>query len=295
MSSVSICALVLSALVLSDPDAESASRISLTVTSDLPCPKAPLDAAVDFGQIIREGRLPGVLDPNSIEIVNRATGQAVPFARSEDFAYGDRGRLEWVLEDPGHKAFEIRFRTAAKRPALEPQKHTPLVGVGDLVRYNAGMPRPITLAYPGRLVDLTGDGKADLVGTWNYAYRPGWPWDGIVCYPRVGSTDRIEFGDLLRIRYKDTLEAADFKHFECIYMTADLADLNGDNLPDVVDCPSRGDRLYFYLNSGRATRAECRCSSLRAACHVRRANGSPAAPWTWTATARSISWSAAPI
>ena len=53
-----------------------------------------------------------------------------------------------------------------------------MIGVGDLLRYNAGQPRPLALIYPARLVDLTGDGTLDLVGCWNYAYRPGWPWTG---------------------------------------------------------------------------------------------------------------------
>ena len=225
--------------------------VRLTVTSDLPSGNVPIDPTIDFKKIIANQRLPGRLDPNSITILNGATGKTVPFARTEEFAYGDRGRLEWVITYPSHKTFEIRFRTARERPPLEPQVYTPQVGVGDLLRYNAGAPRPITMPYPARLVDLTGDGKNDFVGCWNYAYRPGWPWDGIICYPRVGDAEAFEFGDLIRVRHVSQSESTDFKHFSRIYMTADFADFNGDNLTDLVYCPSGSDQLFFYLNSGK--------------------------------------------
>jgi len=230
---------------------EKSYRIELSVASALPQGNVPLDPSVDCGRVIRDHGGSGVLDPNSLEVVNLVTGKPVPFARTEDFAYGERGRLEWVVRDPAHTRFEIRFRDVAERPALRPQDYTPLIGVGDLLRYNAGQPRPFALPYPARLADLTGDGKPDLVGCWNYAYRPGWPWDGIVCYPRVGGPGRFEFGDLTRIRYGKQPESTDFQHFVNIYMWADFADFDGDSRVDIVWCPANNDRLYFYRNTGR--------------------------------------------
>ena len=230
--------------------AEEPRRITLTVTSDLPSGNVPFDPTIDFAKIIADAKLPGVLDPNSIEIINKVTGEAVPFGRSEDFAYGDKGRLEWVIRDPGHKAFEIRFKTAAKRPALIPQAYVPAVGVGDLLRYNAGEPRPIAMPFSGRLIDLTGDGKPDFVGCWNYAYRPGAPWDRIICYPGVGDPKSLEFGDLVGVRYVDEADSTDFKVCSKTYMTADFADLNGDGAVDYVYCPRGGSTLEFFLNSG---------------------------------------------
>ncbi|MCC6511172.1 MAG: VCBS repeat-containing protein, partial [Pirellulaceae bacterium] len=216
----------------------------------------PLDTTIDCAQIISEHGSSGVLDPNSFEVINIATGQQVPFARSEDFAYSDRGQLEWVITDPMHTKFEVRFRSVTERPALKPQDHTPPIGVGDLLRYNAGEPRPIALPFPARLVDLTGDGKLDLVGCWNYAYRPGWPWDGIVCYPRVGDSEQFEFGDLTRLRYLSQSDATqanttNYQHFINIYMWADFADFDGDGLVDIVWCPANSNSLRFYRNTGR--------------------------------------------
>jgi len=224
--------------------------LTLTVTSPLPFPKIPLDPVIDFCAAIKEQTLPGVLDPNSIRVIDIAAGETVPCAVTEDFAYGSKGRVEWVIQQPDHTVYEIRFQTAKQRPPLLPAKYTPLIGVGDLLRYNAHEPRPIVLPYLSGLVDLTGDGKPDLVGCWNYAYRPGWPWDGIVCYPRVGEPDRFEFGDLVRVRYVETPDSKEFRHFSKTYMTADFADLNKNGLVDVVFSPSGGDQIYLYLNSG---------------------------------------------
>ena len=226
--------------------------IELTVTTPLPPGNVPIDPVVDFAKIIQQRKISGVLDPNSIDVVNLATGKVVPHARTSDFAYGDKGRIEWVIRDPQHKRYLVRFRTVQQRPPLLPQSHVPMIGNGDLLRYNATQPRPIALIYHSGLVDLTGDGKPDLVGCWNYAYRPGEPWDGIVCYPRVGSTSQFEFGDLVRIRYVDDASSRDFKHFDKqVYMWCDFVDLNRDGKVDIVYSPRGKGVVQFYLNSGQ--------------------------------------------
>ncbi|WP_372933860.1 FG-GAP repeat domain-containing protein [Mariniphaga sediminis] len=230
---------------------ENTFRLTLTVNSPLPSGSVPMDPMIDFSEIINNAEIPGVLNPNSIALFNKVNGQPVPFHLTEDFFYSDRGRLEWVIKDIADTIYEIRFKTVKKRPPLQPKIYVPPVGVGDLLRYNAGEPRPVGMPYPARLIDLTGDGKRDLVGCWNYAYRPGLPWDGIICYPRVGDTDKFEFGDMVHIRYVSHADSTDYKYFSHIYMFADFADLNQDNLPDIVYCPSNSDQLYLYLNSGK--------------------------------------------
>ena len=183
----------------------------LTITSKLPTDLGdiPMAPVIDFAQLIEETSLPGVFDPNSIEIVNLRDGEVIPHARTEDFAYSDKGRIEWVIKDPTHTAYEIRFRTAEERPPLQPQEYIPMIGAGDLLRYNAGEPRPITCFYSMNLVDVTGNGKQDLVGCWNYYYRPGAPISGIICYPRVGPDEDFTFGDLTRLRYVEKLGSND--------------------------------------------------------------------------------------
>jgi len=245
---VMVAAALTAALTLDAAAAEG--RIRLTVTSPLPFSNVPMDPTLDFPAAIESLQLPGVLDPNSIEVVDVATGQPVPCAVSEDFAYADKGRVEWVIQDPARMVYDIRFRTIEERPPLRPADYTPPIGVGDLLRYNAGEPRPFALPYVSGLVDLTGDGRRDLVGCWNYAYRPGWPWDGIICYPRVGDEDAFLFADLVRVRHVTEPGSRDFRHFSTVYMMADFADLNGDGLVDVVYSPRSGNKLHLYLNTG---------------------------------------------
>jgi len=235
--------------------------IRLTVTSPLPLGKVPMDPLIDFTALIRRAGAGGVLDLNSIQVFDTKTDKVVPHVLSEQFNYGDNGRVLWLIDDPAHVEYEIRFRTAAKRPPLVPQQYTPMVGAGELLRYNASTPRPITLRYPSRLVDLTGDGMPDLVGTVPHVFTPGGRNGGIVCYPRVGTTDRLEFGDLVRLRYRDKLGADEYKHFLGPYLVADVVDVNRDGLPDLLYATtSRAVReggakdiheyVHIYLNSG---------------------------------------------
>jgi hypothetical protein len=167
-------------------------RVRLTIRTALELDNVPLDPVIDFGGYIRKHDAAGVLDPNSIEVWNVATGKRVPHARSSDFAHSDRGRIEFVVRDRRHTEYDIRFRSADRRPALRPQSHVPPIGTGDLLRYNAGQPEPVTLFYAAAFQDLNGDGLADLLGAWNYAYRPGEPWDGLISYARVGDKSQLE-------------------------------------------------------------------------------------------------------
>ncbi|MEO1994095.1 MAG: hypothetical protein ABGZ17_02335, partial [Planctomycetaceae bacterium] len=175
--------------------------IPVEVTSALPYPNTPLTVHIDFAARLRQAGVAGVLDPNSIQVVNRATGKVVDAARTADFAYGDAGRVEWVIRDPAHTRWTVTFRSAQRRPALRPAEYVPAIGSGDLLRFNAGPKRPITMFFSAALADLTGDGRPDLLGCWNYAYRPGDPWGGVILYPALQSDERWQFGELQRVRY----------------------------------------------------------------------------------------------
>ncbi|MBN2292475.1 MAG: VCBS repeat-containing protein [Pirellulales bacterium] len=255
---------VFAATAFTAEPSDTTCSVHLTVTSKLPCPKIPMDPIIDFTSLIRQANMRGVLDPNSIEVIDVITGKAVRHALGPDFAYGDRGRVQWVIENPSHNEYDIRFRTAKKRPPLVPCKNTPIIGTGDLLRYNAHAPRPFPpMRGICRLVDLTDDGRRDLVGTGAYSYAPGQPFSGIFCYPRTGDENKFEFGDLLRVRYLEKHYSTDFKHFTPGYMSADIADLNNDKLPDVIFASAfkssqKGGPftdvhkyIHIYLNTGK--------------------------------------------
>ncbi len=224
-------------------------RLRLTITSPLPYSNTPLDPTIDFPEFIRTAGVSGVLDPNSIEVRNETTDATTPHNLTEDFDYADEGRVEFVVADSSHREFEIRFQTVAERSRLQPLKLTPQIGVGDLLRYNASSPRPIAVSYSPGLHDLNGDGRIDLTGTWNYAYRPGWPWDGIVCYTRTND-GAFEFGDLSRLRYSTSASDAP-KFFSHIYSAVDFADFNADGRLDLVTTRNGTKSAQFYLNTGQ--------------------------------------------
>lgn len=221
-------------------------RLPVRVTSKIALPRVPLDPTIDFGARIEQADLPGVLDPNSIVVLDVAAGAVVPHAL-EGFAFSDKGLVQWVITDPSHTEYEIRFSTAAVRPPLRPAQHTPLIGVGDLLRYNAGEGRPLapTRCMSG-LADITGDGKPDLVGVWSYSHRPGMPWHSMVVWPRVGGPDEFRFGDMAAV---PSLPAKP-------YCAADVCDVNGDGLQDVVHAKvfhgNGTTTLAVYLNSSAA-------------------------------------------
>src|SRR5260370_91461 len=95
-------------------------RAQVAITSRLPSGNVPVAPRLDLGKFIRDAGGSGVLDPNSIEVIDKSTGKAIPFARSDDFSYGDVGRVEWVVTDSRNREYEVRFRDAPQRPALHP-------------------------------------------------------------------------------------------------------------------------------------------------------------------------------
>jgi len=225
-------------------------RFRLHITSPLPADLGhiPMAPEIDFAALMAAAGATGVLDPNSIEIRGRHSGGLVEYALGEDLLYGAQGRIEWVITDPACRTYDISFRTVERRPPLAVRHRVPQIGVGDLRRYNAGVPRPIVLHGAARLVDLTGDGGADLVGCWNYYHRPGWPISGVVCYPRAAAD--FCFGEMIRLRYVEARGAEELLHFPGTYVCVDVADVDGDGLVDLVFAEQGSGAVRFFLNTG---------------------------------------------
>jgi hypothetical protein len=240
--------------------------LPIEINSPLPDGPTPMDVEIDFAAKVRDASLPGVFDPNSVEVLNAATGERVPHAISPHIAYGDKARLRWLVTDPKSTKFEVRFSTASERPVLQPRDDTPMIGIGDLLRYTGKTPRPIGSSLPTRLIDVNGDGILDLVATDYYTTEPLWPeripesWSPFLCYPGVDANKPNLFGNAVRLRYRDTPDGKD-QFFVGGYMHADVADINGDGLPDLafasMEKSSEASRvkdvfkyIHIYLNSG---------------------------------------------
>lgn len=224
-------------------------RVPITVVTPAELANVPCDPLIDFEALSSEHGLRGEPNLNSIRVIDRKTGQRVPHALGSGFQHGPQGRIEWVMADPRQHEFEIQFSLVPQRVPVVPPSNVPLIGTGDLLRYNAGKPRPIVLAHSARLVDLTGDGRLDLVGCWNYAYRPGEPWNGVVCYPRVGEEGTFHFGDRIQLRYRAEA-GAELKSFTHTYLAADVADVDRDGHTDLVVARRGAKRAEFYRNTG---------------------------------------------
>ena len=241
-------------------DTGTSFRLGVSVTSELAAVPLPLDPEVDFGRAIKDAGGDGILDPGSIEVRNTATGGVVPHSLGEGFHYGDSGRVRWVTTDVTHTDYEIRFQSTRERRPPISQAVAPMIGVGDLLRYNADQPRPLALRWPSRLVDLTGDGRLDLVGALPHIYAPRSQHGGIVCYPQTG-VGAFEFGEMVRLRFKERPDDTD-KHFTGPYLVADVADVNRDGRADLIYTTTQRttwfqpDRsiyqfAHIYLNTGR--------------------------------------------
>jgi hypothetical protein len=210
-----------------------------------------MSVTIDFAEQIRQNNHNGVLDANSIRVVNQGTGRIVASSRTEDFAYSDRGRVEWVIADPNHTVWSIRFRTADTRPPLRPQGLVPAVGVGDLLRYNAGPHRPITSFFQAELHDLTGNGRPDLVGSWNYAYRDGDPWAAPILYPSIDPRQPTQFGNLQRLRYFEPNSPESIRDLHTAYSAVDCVDFNTDGQLDLLYLNASTRKARILLGTSR--------------------------------------------
>jgi len=93
-------------------------RVKLTIDSPLTLANTPIDPEIDFTALIRQLGVPGVLDPQSIRVINLKSDNIVPHTLSETCSYGDRGRVGWVVEDPAHVGThgeQAQWRSAVSR------------------------------------------------------------------------------------------------------------------------------------------------------------------------------------
>ena len=109
-----VLATVLATVSGTEPPCASSYRFQLTIPGPLEHKNVPMDPVIDFEGMIRDAKLIGRLNPNTIEVINSATGREVESAVTDDFAYADKGRVEWVVADPAHLKYEIRFQVTKK-------------------------------------------------------------------------------------------------------------------------------------------------------------------------------------
>ena len=73
-----VCWLIWPSARAQGTECDNGYTVTLTVTSELPYSKVPMDPMIDFDMLIKQAGLKGVLNPNSIEVINIKTGDVVP-------------------------------------------------------------------------------------------------------------------------------------------------------------------------------------------------------------------------
>ncbi|MCA9097190.1 MAG: VCBS repeat-containing protein, partial [Planctomycetaceae bacterium] len=237
-------------------------RVAVSVRSEIPYKNTPISVTIDFSKLLKDVGSGQAFDPNSIEVWNRGLNERVPAAIGEEFAFGDTGPVEWVIVEPDQREYEIRFEAQAVRPVRRELESPARIGVGDLLRYGGDELRPVAMPYPGTFCDLDDDGLPELIGMWNYAYRPGWPWSSLVAYPgrRRGSSDQngekaaLEFGEMVHLRSVSTEEGRpemSGREGAGAYGHVDAGDLNRDGLVDLVVTHHGNGTAEFLINTGK--------------------------------------------
>jgi hypothetical protein len=248
----------------------------VTVTSELPADlgNIPFAPTVDFAALLcRESRQvdpssfalfdlddaaqPTVELPLAVRYKSRRSHGAPPGPPEPgDDSFGDSElAVEWAITDPSHRRYELRFRTLPSDgppPPIDPGGRVPIVGCGDLLRYNSAEPRPITLATHGtrRLLPVMGrPGHHDLLGAWNYYHRPNEPRGGLVCFPRTDPSALL-FGDMVRLHYRSSPDDPELHHFQGTYTAVDFCDLTGAGSVDIVFADQSESQIGFFTATG---------------------------------------------
>ena len=79
---------------------DRAYTVDLRITSPLPFAQIPVDPWIDFASLATEAGVKGVLDPNSIQVLDAVSDSPLPHALSRHFHHGQHGRVQWVVADP---------------------------------------------------------------------------------------------------------------------------------------------------------------------------------------------------
>ncbi|MDA0335331.1 MAG: hypothetical protein O2782_09220, partial [bacterium] len=97
--------------------------VPLSITSPLPgnLGDIPICAEIDFAALLQTlAAGDRRLDPASVTVQDLTDGAAITVHLGEAFAHGDVGPVEFVIGDPTHTRYEIRFATLPAGAARPP-------------------------------------------------------------------------------------------------------------------------------------------------------------------------------
>jgi len=226
-------------------------RVAVKVDDkDVNIPNTPCPLEIDFGRILVEAGVKEPFDYNSVVVVRR-DGQETDYSVSEHFRYGDRGQVRFLIKDISPLDYHIYFDTHRGKYRPDPD-YIPAIGVGDELYENTGEWEPAETGGFPQLLDLTGDGTPDLIGSQFWGNMFGWPYNVIWGFPNAGEEDKLKLGDYTRVRIIDKPGGPPHILSERFYVRTHFVDWNRDGNIDMITIGSEEDvDIKFYENAGK--------------------------------------------
>jgi hypothetical protein len=218
-------------------------RIRLSVDpATVVAPNTPASVEVDLSELA-----PGQsVDPRSIRLW--LGDEDVPVRLSDDFRFGARGRVHFVIEDPRRLEYVLTVGSGAE--ATGERRYVPAIGIGDALHHNTGQPMPCPLGWGAQISDLSGDGTPHLTIGTHWTTHFGWPMNSL--HHRVCESEGdLIFGDVAALRARGP-DASDPEVIsEDFYVRHHIVDWDRDGRPDMVTINSGKKVVKFYRNTGR--------------------------------------------
>ena len=212
----------------------------------------PFGVELDFDHLLEEHKVHGTFDRFSVRVRKRNPKtrqlEEVDFNLSDAFLIGNKGRVNWLIEDTNEREYVIFFDVKENGPFAPPQ-YIGLVGNGDCLRYNDGKLHPLHVGMHASAVavDWDGDGKTDVLSPQIYSHTAESPWFCLRFFRNEGSNDKPFFGEGVPLRvWKD-----DQPRFIETGYALEILDWNNDGRLDVLTFPYTKKELSIYLNTGR--------------------------------------------
>ena len=156
-------------------------RIHVTVDmTTVTAPFTPFSAELDFADLLTKQDATGRFAKHSVvvtRIEDHRRETPIAHAVSEDFDWGDKGDVLWVIEEARQLEYYVYFDVEENGP-FHPAQQIALVGNGDVLRYNSGTAEPLDVGIPVQMpvfVDWDGDGMLDMIQGTTYANTLGYP------------------------------------------------------------------------------------------------------------------------
>lgn len=215
----------------------------------------PCTVSFNFAADIKSRGLSGAVDKNTVRITD-ADGGFVHCNLSDDFLYGDSGRIHFLVEDSSRAEYRLVYSLKTPGAPAPLPSYIGLVGNGDCLRYNQGTPQPFFngMCTCPRLADIDGDGVSELVSPQAYSFTKGRQWHLVTCFKNQGTAQSPVWGDGVPLRCLKDGEVIQIRGATSIA----FANVTGGERPDLLTSgyggygdTGQGSTIYVHRNTGK--------------------------------------------